>query len=200
MWHPHVKAGQSSFRRTGHNPDSLGELRIYGHVHVHIHFLQLLVKSCICRALDQCACSARCQEMLSSEKKNFIIKTFCAVLDATELHGSLSLSRDDSVPLVYQRARWVPKRGVCSTALPTLAGSQNRFFKNPTVQDWPSTSWEQTTARKMPLFFENWGVNRHLTDSEVDFVLIPSEWLSPGLPVRNVRNTLLWPSGLFHSF
>lgn len=47
MWHPHVKAVQSSFRSTRHDPDSLHELRIYGHVHSHIHFLLLLVKFCI---------------------------------------------------------------------------------------------------------------------------------------------------------
>lgn len=60
QWYPHVKAVQNSFRSTGHNPNSLQELRIHGHVHIHIHFLLLLVKFYICKALDQCACSPRC--------------------------------------------------------------------------------------------------------------------------------------------
>lgn len=89
MWHPHVKAVQSSFRSTGHNSDSLCELRIYGHVYIHVHFLLLWSSSVFAGPLTSVHVLQDVKK-LSSEKKGFYDQNiFWTLLDETKLNSSL---------------------------------------------------------------------------------------------------------------
>lgn len=108
----------------------------------------------------------------------------------------ISPSLDIAVPQIYQWALCISKTAAVEHSISHIHLITESVFQeshNATFTKADLALSETKQQQKKMLFSvsrpsSKWVMNWAPADSEVDFVLIPSKWLFPGLPMGNVRN------------